>query len=111
MCFCDLPEAMKDKAMEAERLFRRGCLQYLEDFGLSHRTDTIINDTFPLVLMTHELFGSMPSPVSELPSHGVELGDQNECREHCIHYLTTNETWMKKELTCRLFLYQMKTDF
>lgn len=30
----DSPEAMNDKAMEAERLFRRGCLQYLEDLGL-----------------------------------------------------------------------------
>lgn len=28
------PEAMKDKAMEADRLFRRGCLQYLDDLGL-----------------------------------------------------------------------------
>lgn len=30
----DSPEAMKDKAMEADRLFRRGCLQYREDLGL-----------------------------------------------------------------------------
>lgn len=31
----DLPEAMKHKAIEADKLFRRGCLQYLEDVGLS----------------------------------------------------------------------------
>lgn len=29
-----LLEATKEKAMEADRLFRRGCLQYLEDLGL-----------------------------------------------------------------------------
>lgn len=41
-CLCvfvslDSPEAMKDKAMEANRLFRRGCLQYLDDLGLLNK--------------------------------------------------------------------------
>lgn len=30
----DLPEAMKDKAIEADKLLRRGCTQYLVDLGL-----------------------------------------------------------------------------
>lgn len=29
--------------MEADRLFRRGCLQYLEDLGLVNKADTVIN--------------------------------------------------------------------
>lgn len=39
---CSLPEAMKDKAMEADRLFRRGCLQYLDDFGLGAKQMSVL---------------------------------------------------------------------
>lgn len=38
----DLPEAMKEKAMEADRLFRRGCLQYLEDLGLQTKQTQLL---------------------------------------------------------------------
>lgn len=37
--FQNSPEAIKDKAIEADRLFRRGCLQYLEDLGLVNKAD------------------------------------------------------------------------
>lgn len=34
------PEAMMDKATETAKLFRRGCLQYLDDFGLEVKNKT-----------------------------------------------------------------------
>lgn len=49
--------------MEADRLFRRGCLQYLEDFGLKNKTRHHFNAKFSLTNYPNYFYGSMPSPV------------------------------------------------
>lgn len=77
------PEATKDRAMEADRLFRRGCSQYLEDVGLTTKAHRrVINPSIQR---------SQQSDLFYLPSQNVELRNQHECGEHRIDYLTAGQ--------------------
>lgn len=80
---------MNDRATEADMLFRRGCLQYLEDLGLKKnkkkRKNGIITTKFPHRWPVIWLL------VSQLPRQDVQLGKQHDGREQDIHSLAAKE--------------------
>lgn len=66
--------------MEADRLFRRGCLQYLEDVGLMTKAGDAVSNC--------SIQRSQQTDVFDLPSQNVELRNQHHCSKHCIDNLT-----------------------